>query len=97
MAESEFPNTCTRGAKTPWCDVFRALRDEAVAQGWTSSRLAREHFGVSRQHFREWYSGRTDPPLWAVRRLAHLLGRAVVILPDRVLLPDAGRLRGLRA
>lgn len=96
VADLSFPASCDRGAPAPWAAVFNALRAEALASGWTSARLARELFGVSRQHLREWYIGRRDPPLWAVRRLAHMLGRAVVLMPDRVLLPDASRLRRLR-
>lgn len=95
-ADLSFPASCDRGAPAPWAAVFRALRDEAVAAGWTSAGLARDLFGISRQHFREWYVGKRDPPLWAVRRLAHFLGRAVVLLPDRVLLPDVSRLSRLR-
>lgn len=82
-----FPASCDRGASAPWSAVLRALRDEAVSEGWTSAAIARDLFGISRQHFREWYEGVREPPLWAVRRLALLVGRGVVLLPDRVLLP----------
>ena len=86
-----FPISCERGAASPWPAAFRALRDEALSEGWTSAGIARELYGVSRQHFREWYEGLRDPPLWAVRRLAYLVGRGVVLLPDRVLLPGIER------
>lgn len=78
---------CLRDAPSPWCRICLLLRDEAVARlGVGSGVIAVRELDVAPKELSRWCCGHREPPMWALRRLAELAGRAIVVLPSDVFL-----------
>lgn len=74
-----------------------ALRDEAYSRDMTHRDVA-DLLGVPGKQLSYCCSesdSRREPPLWAIRRLATYLGRAIVVLPDAVFLTPLDAARAL--
>lgn len=77
---------------------MRALRQEAYDRQGLTHREVAVLLGVSGKELSYWCSesdSRREPPLWAIRKLAEHLGRALVVLPDAVYLTPLDVARGL--
>lgn len=100
-APPSWPEQCSKEAQLPWTVVFRSLRELAMDRGWTSAALARDVLDCEPKDVTTWADpngrlaekGEKRPaPLWACRRLASLVGMAIVIWPDAVQLVPTSQL-----